>query len=69
VRSGFAAAEGAVIVSGFRQGLTFALAAISRSGIRRIALEDPGPREHDVIARRAGLDAAPSSHGRTRSTV
>jgi len=59
VRSGFAAAEGAVIVSGFRQGLTFALAAISRSGIRRIALEDPGPREHDVIARRAGLDAVP----------
>ena len=24
-----------------------------------IALEDPGPREHDVIARRAGLDAVP----------
>ncbi|HET6302365.1 PLP-dependent aminotransferase family protein [Microbacterium sp.] len=59
VRSGFASPEGAVIVSGFRQGLTFALAALAGSGIRRIALEDPGPREHDVIARRAGLEAVP----------
>jgi GntR family transcriptional regulator/MocR family aminotransferase len=59
VRSGCAATEDAVIVSGFRQGLTFALATLARHGIGRIALEDPGPREHDVIARRAGLDAAP----------
>src|SRR5690606_28833598 len=28
-----------------------------RHGIDRIALEDPGPREHDVIARRAGMEA------------
>lgn len=59
VRSGFAVAQDAVIVSGFRQGLTFALATLARSGIRRVALEDPGPREHDVIARRAGLEAVP----------
>jgi GntR family transcriptional regulator/MocR family aminotransferase len=59
VRSGSATADDAVIVSGFRQGLTFALAALARRGIRRIALEDPGPREHDVIARRAGLTAVP----------
>jgi GntR family transcriptional regulator/MocR family aminotransferase len=59
VRSGCAVAEDAVVVSGFRQGLTFALATLPQHGIQRIALEDPGPREHDVIARRAGLDAVP----------
>ncbi|MET1051078.1 MAG: PLP-dependent aminotransferase family protein [Mycetocola sp.] len=59
VRAGCANPEDAVVVSGFRQGLTFALAALKRYGVQRIALEDPGPREHDVIARRAGLDAVP----------
>ena len=59
VRSGCAVAEDAVVVSGFRQGLAFALATLAQHGIQRIALEDPGPREHDVIARRAGLDAVP----------
>ncbi|GGE86078.1 PLP-dependent aminotransferase family protein [Mycetocola zhadangensis] len=58
-RSGSAAADDAVIVSGFRQGLTFALATLAQHGIHRIGLEDPGPREHDLIARRAGLDAVP----------
>jgi GntR family transcriptional regulator / MocR family aminotransferase len=59
VRAGCAFAENAVVVSGFRQGLAFALATLAQHGIQRIALENPGPREHDVIARRAGLDAVP----------
>ena len=59
VRSGCAVAEDAIVVSGFRQGLAFALATLAQHGIERIALEDPGPREHDVIARRAGMDAVP----------
>lgn len=59
VRSGCATAEDTVVVSGFRQGLTFALAALARHGVRRIALEDPGPREHRLIAERAGLEAVP----------
>ena len=59
VRSGCATADDAVVVGGFRQGLTFALAALARHGIRRIALEDPGPRDHQLIARRAGLDVVP----------
>jgi len=66
VRSGCAVAEDAVVVSGFRQGLAFALATLAQHGLGRIALEDPGPREHDVIARRAGLDAVPvpvDAHG------
>ncbi|WP_436498568.1 PLP-dependent aminotransferase family protein [Actinokineospora sp. HUAS TT18] len=59
VRSGCAVAEDAVVVSGFRQGLAFTLATLAQHGIRRIALEDPGPREHDLIARRACLDPVP----------
>ena len=59
VRSGCAVADDAVVVSGFRQGLVFALAALSSQGIESVALEDPGPRGHDVIARRAGLDVVP----------
>jgi GntR family transcriptional regulator/MocR family aminotransferase len=59
VRAGCATADDAVVVSGFRQGLTFALAALSRQGFDRIALEDPGPREHSLIARRAGLKPVP----------
>ena len=59
VRSGFAVAEDAVVVSGFRQGLGFVLrgAGTARHPARRAGAS--GPREHDVIARRAGLDAVP----------
>jgi GntR family transcriptional regulator / MocR family aminotransferase len=59
VRSGCVLAENAVVVSGFRQGLAFALATLARHGVERVALEDPGPREHDLIARRAGLSTVP----------
>ena len=59
VRAGCATADEAVVVGGFRQGLTFTLAALARSGIEVLALEDPGPREHDVIAGRAGLTVVP----------
>jgi GntR family transcriptional regulator / MocR family aminotransferase len=55
VRAGTADAEHAVIVSGFRQGLVLALAALGRSGVERVGLEDPGPREHDELVRRAGM--------------
>jgi GntR family transcriptional regulator/MocR family aminotransferase len=55
VRAGTADAEHAVIVSGFRQGLVLALAALARSGVERVGLEDPGPREHDELVRRAGM--------------
>jgi GntR family transcriptional regulator/MocR family aminotransferase len=59
VRAGYATAAEAVVVGGFRQGLMFTLATLARSGIEAVALEDPGPREHDVIARRAGLKVVP----------
>jgi len=59
VRSGCAIADDAIIVSGFRQGLAFTLATLASNGIHSIALEDPGPRDHKLIARRAGLVPMP----------
>ena len=59
VRAGCATADDAVVVGGFRQGLAFTRAALARSGIGVLGLEDPGPREHDVIAQRAGLEVVP----------
>ena len=55
VRAGRAEPEDAIVGGGFRQGLTFVLSALAQHGIERIGLEDPGPSEHDRIARRAGL--------------
>jgi GntR family transcriptional regulator / MocR family aminotransferase len=55
VRAGGAEAEQTVVVAGFRQGLVLALAALREAGVDVVGLEDPGPREHDEIVRRAGL--------------
>lgn len=55
VRAGCAGPLDTIVVGGFRQGLTFVLGALAAHGIERIGLEDPGPRDHDRIARRAGL--------------
>ncbi|MDX6326465.1 MAG: GntR family transcriptional regulator / MocR family aminotransferase [Nocardioidaceae bacterium] len=55
VRAGCADPAHTIVVGGFRQGLTLVLGALVAHGIERIALEDPGPRDHDQIARRAGL--------------
>jgi GntR family transcriptional regulator / MocR family aminotransferase len=55
VRAGCADAAQTIVVGGFRQGLNFVLGALVAHGVERIGLEDPGPRDHDHIARRAGL--------------
>ncbi len=55
VRAGTADEHHAVITNGFRQGLVLSLAALARTGVERVALEDPGPREHDELVRRAGM--------------
>jgi GntR family transcriptional regulator/MocR family aminotransferase len=55
VRAGCAVPADTIVAGGFRQGLTFVLGALAAHGIERIGLEDPGPRDHDDIARRAGL--------------
>jgi GntR family transcriptional regulator/MocR family aminotransferase len=59
VRAGCATAAEAVVVGGFRQGLVFALGALAHTGIDLVGIEDPGPREHDLIARRAGMAPVP----------
>ena len=55
VRAGNADTEHAVVVNGFRHGLVLALGALARSGVERVGLEDPGPRKHEEIVRRAGM--------------
>lgn len=55
VRAGAAEADQAVVVNGFRQGLVLALGALARSGTGCVGLEDPGPRQHDELVRRAGM--------------
>jgi GntR family transcriptional regulator/MocR family aminotransferase len=55
VRAGTAEAGHAVVVNGFRHGLVLALGALARSGVEQVGLEDPGPRQHDELVRRAGM--------------
>src|SRR6185312_10015429 len=59
VRAGCATAADAVVVAGFRHGFTLVLAALARKGITHVALEDPGPREHDRIVLRTGQTPVP----------
>jgi GntR family transcriptional regulator / MocR family aminotransferase len=58
VRAGSAGPANMIVVGGFRQGLTFVLSTLAAQGIHTIGLEDPGPRDHDAIARRASLRVA-----------
>ncbi len=44
-----------VICAGFTQGINLLLRALARSGMERVAVEDPGDRDNDTIAQRAGL--------------
>ena len=44
-----------VVCRGFRDGLNVVLGALRRHGCTGVALEDPGPIDHDVIVEHAGL--------------
>ena len=59
VRGALATADDIVVTSGFRQGLNVVLRALATGGVTHVALEDPGPTEHDRIAARAGLVPVP----------
>ncbi len=59
VRGAVAGADDVVVTSGFRQGLNVVLRALAAGGVTHVALEDPGPTEHDRIAARAGLIPVP----------
>ena len=59
VRAGAAVAEHTVVTTGFRHALTLVFATLARNGVKRVGLESPGPREHDRIAERFGLQPVP----------
>jgi GntR family transcriptional regulator / MocR family aminotransferase len=59
VRGAMADAEGIVVCGGFGQGINLVLNALASAGIHRIAIEDPGDDDYDVICRRVGLQAVP----------
>jgi GntR family transcriptional regulator/MocR family aminotransferase len=48
-----------VICAGFAQGINLLFRALAREGVRRVGLEDPGDRDNDAIAERAGLEPVP----------
>lgn len=55
VRSSDVETDHLVVCPGFRHGLSIVLRALAAYGVGCVALEDPGPLDHDVIALRAGL--------------
>jgi GntR family transcriptional regulator/MocR family aminotransferase len=57
VRGSAARPEGIVVCAGFRYGLNLVLRALAAEGATTVALEDPGPADHDEIVRRAGHTA------------
>ncbi len=59
VRGTVADAEQILVCSGFGQGVNLVLGALARDGIRRVAIEDPGDDDYEVIAGRLGVEAVP----------
>ncbi len=59
VRGVVADPERLVICTGFAQGLNLVFRALAHSGVRRVAVEDPGDTDQPAIAARAGLRAVP----------
>jgi GntR family transcriptional regulator / MocR family aminotransferase len=57
VRNSSVDPEAVVVCQGFRQGLNVVLRALAQHGVGVVALEDPGPIDHDTIAQRAGMTA------------
>jgi GntR family transcriptional regulator/MocR family aminotransferase len=59
VRGAAAESQNLVICSGFAQGLNLVLRALAHTGIRKVAVEDPGDVDNRSITTRAGLQAVP----------
>ena len=59
VRGAVTEADQLVVCSGFAQGVNLIFRALARSGVQRVAVEDPGDRDLDLTVRRAGLEAVP----------
>jgi GntR family transcriptional regulator/MocR family aminotransferase len=59
VRAAAADPERMVVCSGFAQGINLILNALAHDGLTQLGLEDPGDRDNEAIARRAGLEPVP----------
>lgn len=59
VRGSSVDAADVVVCPGFRHGLNIVLRALAVAGVERVAMEDPGPIDHDTIALHSGLEAVP----------
>jgi GntR family transcriptional regulator / MocR family aminotransferase len=61
VRNASADVEDLVICAGFAQGTNLVLGLLSRRGIERVAIEDPGDPDYRTICERLGMRALPVS--------
>jgi len=57
VRAAAVDAEQVLVCAGFAQGINLALQTLSRHGVRRLAIEDPGDDDYIAIAARNGIEA------------
>ncbi len=59
VRGTAADAEQIVICVGFGQGINLVLRSLADGGVQRVAIEDPGDDDYQVICSRIGIEAVP----------
>ena len=59
VRGAVVDPESVFVCAGFRYGLNLVLRALLAEGVTTAAVEDPGPADHDAIARRSGMRVVP----------
>lgn len=59
VRAAATTADGLLLCHGFAQALALVLPALAARGVRVLAVEDPGDRTVDAVARAAGIELAP----------
>jgi GntR family transcriptional regulator/MocR family aminotransferase len=59
VRGAVADPEAVFVCAGFRYGLNLVLRALLTEGVTTLAVEDPGPVDHEAIGRRSGMRVAP----------
>ncbi|HJS95940.1 MAG TPA: PLP-dependent aminotransferase family protein [Solirubrobacteraceae bacterium] len=59
VRGAVADAEQVVLCNGFAQGVNLVLCSLAQTGIRRVAIEDPGDNDYLTICARLDMEAVP----------
>lgn len=59
VRGAVVEARRIVLCSGFAQGVNLVLSVLAETGIRRVAIEDPGDDDYRVTCARLGMEAVP----------